>query len=196
MRKPISKSLRFEVFKRDSFTCQYCGRKAPDVLLDVDHIEALSKGGTDDLLNLIASCKDCNSGKSDKRLSETTVLDRQRAQLEELQERREQIDMMFQWQKGLLELQDEVTGRLHDIWAQHVPGYTLNDNGLRELKKLARTYSVDEIVAAIRIAAEQYIDFRDGALTKDSVELAWKKLTGICRMRRLEEQNPELKRLY
>ena len=103
---------------------------------------------------------------------------------------------MFQWQKGLLELQDEVIGRLHDIWAQHVPGYTLNDNGLRELKKLTRTYLVDEIVAAIRIAAEQYLDFRDGAPTKDSVELAWKKFTGICRMRRLEEENPELKRLY
>ena len=29
-REPISKKLRFEVFKRDSFTCQYCGSKAPD----------------------------------------------------------------------------------------------------------------------------------------------------------------------
>lgn len=27
-RKSLSKKIRFEVFKRDSFTCQYCGRKA------------------------------------------------------------------------------------------------------------------------------------------------------------------------
>src|SRR5947207_16012278 len=137
-RKPISKATRFEVFKRDSFTCQYCGRKAPDVLLDVDHIEPLSKGGTDDLLNLIASCKDCNSGKSDKRLSETVILDKQRAQLEELQERREQIDMMFQWQQGLLEIQEDVVGRLQDIWGQHAR-FMLTQAGIRDLKKLTKT---------------------------------------------------------
>ena len=32
-RKNIPKKLRFEVFKRDSFTCQYCGRKAPDAFI-------------------------------------------------------------------------------------------------------------------------------------------------------------------
>ncbi len=196
MRKPLSKTIRFEVFKRDSFACQYCGRKAPDVLLDIDHIEPVAKGGTNDLLNLIAACRDCNSGKSDKRLSQTTVLDKQRVQLAELQERREQIDMMFQWQKGLRELQSEVVSRLHVIWTEYVPGYTLNENGLRGLKKLAGTYTVDEIVEAIRIAAEQYLDFQDGTPTKDSVEFAWKKLSGICRVRKLEEENPEAKRLY
>ena len=36
-RKPLSKKIRFEVFKRDAFTCQYCGQMAPDVLLEVDH---------------------------------------------------------------------------------------------------------------------------------------------------------------
>lgn len=35
-RKGIPRSIRFEVFKRDMFTCQYCGRKAPDVILEVD----------------------------------------------------------------------------------------------------------------------------------------------------------------
>ena len=43
-RVPISKALRFEVFKRDSFTCQYCGRSAPEVVLEVDHIVPVSKG--------------------------------------------------------------------------------------------------------------------------------------------------------
>ena len=35
-RKSISKKLQFEVYKRDSFTCQYCGRKEPDVVLFID----------------------------------------------------------------------------------------------------------------------------------------------------------------
>lgn len=35
----ISKRVRFDVFKRDSFKCQYCGKSAPDVILEVDHIK-------------------------------------------------------------------------------------------------------------------------------------------------------------
>lgn len=44
-RIPISKKLRFEVFKRDCFTCQYCGEKAPNVKLEVDHIKPVSNYG-------------------------------------------------------------------------------------------------------------------------------------------------------
>jgi 5-methylcytosine-specific restriction endonuclease McrA len=62
-RTPISKTLRFSVFKRDSFTCQYCGKMAPDVILEVDHINPVSKNGSGDILNLITSCYDCNRGK-------------------------------------------------------------------------------------------------------------------------------------
>lgn len=67
-RKPITKKLRFEVFKRDAFTCQYCGRMAPDVILDVDHINPVSNGGDNDIVNLITSCKDCNRGKGKRKL--------------------------------------------------------------------------------------------------------------------------------
>ena len=45
VRKAISVKLRFEVFKRDNFTCQYCGRKSPDVILHVDHIDPVKNGG-------------------------------------------------------------------------------------------------------------------------------------------------------
>lgn len=56
-------SIRFEVFKRDGFTCQYCGRKPPDVVLEADHIVPRIAGGTDDLENLVTACWDCNRGK-------------------------------------------------------------------------------------------------------------------------------------
>lgn len=62
-RKHISAKTRFEVFERDSFTCQYCGRKSPHVELSIDHIKPLSKGGTNDKQNLITACLDCNKGK-------------------------------------------------------------------------------------------------------------------------------------
>ncbi len=196
MRQSIPKSIRFEVFKRDSFTCQYCGRKSPDVLLEIDHIEPVSKGGTNDILNLITACKDCNAGKSDRRLSDTTVLDKQRQQLEELQERKDQIEMMFQWQKGLHDLEDQVITQLSDCWSEQVPGYSLNENGLKGLKRLKKRFEIDEILAAMRIAVDQYVDFEDGEPTKESVEYAWKKVGGICNIRQLERERPHTQRLF
>jgi len=63
-RKSISKGLRFEVFKRDGFTCQYCGTHPPKDILHVDHINPVKLGGGNDIDNLITSCSDCNLGKS------------------------------------------------------------------------------------------------------------------------------------
>lgn len=195
-RKPITKTTRFEVFKRDSFTCQYCGRKAPDVLLVIDHIEPVSKGGTNDILNLITACRDCNSGKSDRQLSDTTVLDKQRQQLEELQERKEQIEMLFQWQKGLLNLDDQIITELSDYWSELVSGYYLTENGHNNLKRLMRKFELDEILAAMKIATDQYLKFVDGEPTKESVEFAWKKVAGICTVNRRKKENPGEARLY
>jgi len=68
-RKPVSKTLRFEVFKRDSFTCQYCGRTPPAVMLECDHIIPVFAGGGNDIDNLVAACFDCNRGKAARSLS-------------------------------------------------------------------------------------------------------------------------------
>ena len=66
--RKITKKIRFEVFKRDGFQCVYCGKTPPEVILEVDHIEPVSKGGTDDLNNLVTACFDCNRGKGKIRL--------------------------------------------------------------------------------------------------------------------------------
>lgn len=63
-RRALSKRVRFEVFKRDSFTCRYCGRMPPTVVLQVDHVVPVVEGGGDEPSNLATSCFDCNSGKS------------------------------------------------------------------------------------------------------------------------------------
>jgi HNH endonuclease len=64
----ISKGTRFRIFQRDDFSCQYCGRRAPDVTLEPDHIVPKSQGGPDDMDNLVTACFDCNRGKSDRPL--------------------------------------------------------------------------------------------------------------------------------
>lgn len=60
----VSTRTRFEVFKRDDFTCKYCGRKSPEVVLECDHVVPVCEGGSSDPINLVTSCWDCNRGKA------------------------------------------------------------------------------------------------------------------------------------
>ena len=55
--------IRWQVLKRDSFQCQYCGQYAPNVPLEVDHVVAICEGGSNDFDNLKTSCWSCNRGK-------------------------------------------------------------------------------------------------------------------------------------
>ena len=66
--RTLPPSLRFEVLRRDDFCCQYCGRRAPSVRLEVDHLRPWSSGGTHHLGNLKTACSDCNRGKGAKHL--------------------------------------------------------------------------------------------------------------------------------
>ena len=188
----IGKRLRFEVFKRDAFTCQYCGRKAPDVILHLDHVMPRVDGGADDLLNLITSCIDCNLGKGRKPLSDETALDRQRRQLEELQERREQIEMMVEWQRSLLQLADDTLERAAEFWSEALDHhFSLNNVGREELQRLLNRYDLASVLEAMRIATSKYIR-RDaeGVPTHDSVNQAWNKVGGICYNRRRWSEKP------
>jgi hypothetical protein len=60
----ISKRLRFEILRRDNHTCRYCGAKAPNVELTVDHVKPVALGGLDEPANLVTACQDCNAGKT------------------------------------------------------------------------------------------------------------------------------------
>jgi hypothetical protein len=66
--RTIGYALRFQVLRRDGFTCQYCGRKPPEVKLHIDHLQPWSSGGLNALENLKTSCEACNLGKGATRL--------------------------------------------------------------------------------------------------------------------------------
>lgn len=68
-RSSIGKSVRFEVFKRDRFTCQYCGATPPNAVLEVDHIHPVASGGTNEEGNLVTACFNCNRGKAARLLT-------------------------------------------------------------------------------------------------------------------------------
>lgn len=62
-RKKLSPKLRYEILKRDKFSCVLCGATAKDDLLEVDHITPLCRGGLSTLENLRTLCYQCNHGK-------------------------------------------------------------------------------------------------------------------------------------
>lgn len=191
-RKALSKKTRFEVFKRDNFKCQYCGAEAPKAVLHVDHINPVSKGGKNDLLNLITACEDCNSGKSDRLLSDDSAVAKQRAQMEELAERREQLEMMLRWRDGLAELVDDQKEAIREHFKKLVPGYSIRDESKLPAEWL-RKYELAKILDAIELAAHRYVVLEEGVPTPNSVEDALKKIGGILRLGAME---PDEKRLH
>lgn len=62
-RSPITKRVRFEIFKRDGFRCVYCGATPMQASLHVDHVVAVVDGGSNEPTNLVTSCEECNVGK-------------------------------------------------------------------------------------------------------------------------------------
>lgn len=85
----MSKRVRFEVFKRDGFSCQYCGATPPKVILEVDHIDPVAGGGSDDIDNLVTACFSCNRGKG--AVSLTSVPQSLADKAAEVVEREEQL---------------------------------------------------------------------------------------------------------
>lgn len=57
LRDKINPRLRWKILQRDNFTCTKCGRRPPQVRLEVDHISPLAKGGTNNEKNLATLCQ-------------------------------------------------------------------------------------------------------------------------------------------
>ena len=54
---------RYNVFLRDRFSCQYCGRVLPASALTFDHVRPRALGGTTCWSNVVAACVPCNTAK-------------------------------------------------------------------------------------------------------------------------------------
>ena len=115
-RKQVSQGLRFDIFNRDGFTCQYCGRRPPEVVLELDHVVPVALGGGNEEMNLTTSCSICNAGKSAKILgavkptpdADTQYLKAEQQRLEYLRylKARDERDA----------LQNRVIEEIQDVW--------------------------------------------------------------------------------
>lgn len=61
------------IFVRDKYTCQYCGKKMIQPQCTVDHIIPKALGGKSSWNNCVCACKSCNNIKGDKHLDHTKL---------------------------------------------------------------------------------------------------------------------------
>jgi 5-methylcytosine-specific restriction endonuclease McrA len=69
--RPRLKMTRREIFRRDNYTCQYCGKKTTD--LTIDHVIPRSLGGLHTWDNVVAACPVCNHRKGGRLLDEVNM---------------------------------------------------------------------------------------------------------------------------
>lgn len=103
----LSKKIRYEVFKRDNFKCFYCGKKPSDegVVLEVDHVLPVYEGGTNDIENLVTSCKDCNRGKGKTKLNDKNYSSLKKAEHDSVDDK---IDLMKEFVKSRMNKSREI----------------------------------------------------------------------------------------
>lgn len=152
-RKSISKKLRFEVFKRDSFTCQYCGAHPPKVVLHVDHIDPVANGGSNNIDNLVTSCDCCNLGKGARLLSDIpqSLKDKSIA----MAEREEQIkgynDVLMQ---RLNRIENESWDVASALDGKEVEQY--NKENLASIRRFLESLPMAEVVSAAMLANAKF----------------------------------------
>ena len=172
-RESVSTSKRFNLFKRDGFTCQYCGSKPPAVVLELDHILPVAKGGTSVDHNLITSCFTCNRGKSDRLLCD--IPQPITEQLQEQVERQQQLDSYNAFLMKARKSKQKNARDLRKYWNESF-GVELCDNKGFQGVKLQTMQTFVEKMPVARI-----MDAVDIARSKVNYESqAFKYFCGVC----------------
>ena len=197
-RQAIRKSVRLEVLKRDCFTCQYCGQKAPDVVIEIDHIKPVAAGGDNHIMNLVSACKDCNAGKSDKLLSDSSAVVKAQRQAEKIQERRQQLQEMAEWHLSLVGFESDPHDQLQQVWNKAMkadPAVRFVPAAKEALRKWSTTYGFEEVCKAIVDTANSLI--RKGLYTdQEERNGAFWNLGKICSVTQADQKDPGIGRLF
>jgi len=165
-----SRRLRFEILRRDNFTCRYCGASAPHTALAIDHVIPVVLGGGDDPTNLVTACIDCNAGKTSMPADaalvaevDATAMLFARAMERAAVEARARI---ADEEALLADFDDEWTA-----WKSH--GQVANRDGAWRasvIQWVSLGLNMDDLVYAIRKAMESQARF----------ENVWKYFCGVC----------------
>lgn len=167
-RKPISKKRRFEVFKRDGFTCAYCGSTPPKVILHVDHIHPVALGGGNDPDNLVTSCLECNLGKGKTPLA--SVPESLSAKAALVQEREDQLSAFSETMRKAKARKLADAWEVADVIMIGFGDDSIRKDWLKSIESFVEQLGVVCVVDAMEIAVNR----------KNSKSAAFKYFCGIC----------------
>ncbi len=178
-RLAISKKTRFEVFKRDRFTCQYCGAHPPDAVLHVDHIVPVAEDGPSDMDNYVTACMPCNLGKGARSLEAVPQSLAEKAA--EVAEREEQL---MGWHAVMSDRRERIEDDMWEVAEILEPGSMekgmLRDS-LQSIKKFNEKLGKFSVMEAAEIALAKGFY---------STKKTFRYFCGICwnRIREIEEK--------
>lgn len=170
----IGVKIRYEILKRDRFTCSYCGAHPPDVLLEIDHVIPKAAGGSDDPDNLITACWDCNRGKGDRLLDEGGRPAVSAKTVEQMEERLSQAKAYVDLLNQLSHVADGMVARVTEEWARAFNAsiveepsgsvWQLSGGGTwpkeATVRQFLRELDLEEILSAVDQAASRVGDAR------------------------------------
>lgn len=168
----LTKKQRFNVFKRDAFTCQYCGATPPGAVMEVDHIHPVSQGGKNSIDNLVTACFDCNRGKSDGLL--TSLPESVADKTAFMQEKLEQLKEFERLIKSKRKLEEKQIDEVQDAFKVHFDGFSFSPK-FRESVRLFLSKMSSHIVVDYMHLACTRIPRRDDAI-KYFCGICWKTI--------------------
>ena len=154
----VGPKIRFEVFKRDGFTCRYCGGTTPSVVLEVDHIIPVVEGGDDAQENLATSCFMCNRGKGRVLLDDNAPVEDIHERTILLLERERQLREYNEVRRSIRTREDNDVTDLLVFWYELVPEIGSNNPQPPQtpsLRRFLRELSVEDIKDAMEIAVNK-----------------------------------------
>lgn len=168
-RQALSKKTRFEVFKRDGFSCQYCGATPPQVVLHVDHVHPVAEGGANDQDNLVTACEACNQGKAANLLSSVPISLKDKAAL--IAEKEAQLRGYHEVMEAKRARLEDESWRVADVFMKQFHRDWMSKSDLQSIRQFIEKIGVHEVLDAAELAV---------ARKPYGGSACWKYFCGIC----------------
>jgi len=171
-REPISKKKRFDVFKRDMFCCQYCGRTPPAVVLEVDHILPVASGGKSSIDNLVTACFDCNRGKGADLLS--VIPETVAAKAELMAEKLAQVKAFERLVKSIRREEEKAIDDVEEAFRAYFEDYGFSPKFRQSVRSFLKSIPRHEVVDYMHMACSRIGRMEDSM--KYFCGICWKRI--------------------
>jgi len=169
---PLSKRMRFEVFKRDGFVCVYCGAHPPEAVMECDHVIPVSAGGTNDIDNLVTACLACNRGKAHVELSSVPQSVADKTAMAE--EREAQVRAYYDILAQKKERQDEEMWSVADLFMERFGEDSIHRSRLASIKMFLERLDYFEVLESMEIAVNR--KYSKSAVFSYFCGVCWRKI--------------------